>query len=1026
MRAAMRFRWAQALVILLLSALVTAALAFAPLYTRAVDQASVSALVEAAAPQDAGVRISSFSSSEPMLAQRPDALRSLLPPRLAAASGPPIASTSLTVRRLPFGGEPEGRVLWRDGMCEHVTFAAGACPTAKDEIAVSADQARVYNQPIGSKLAIGEFDGAVSQLEASPFTTVRVAGIYQPRDGRYWFGENLTGTAESDAGFDTMLAPAAFFDARVESRQGSGEWLELHHGLDLPLRPDALDADSIAPLAATITAFTTFPMGKERAATHAAEAVHVTSGIPEIAAQVAAGREQVRVIVPLLMAQLALLLGCVLWLVLVAAADQRRGEVALARLRGRGPRGARRLLLAETAPPIILAAPLGLGVALGLAALARRLLLEGRPPTELPLTTVYAAGLALLLMLALAVLSVRRLSTEPIADLLRSIPARRAGISLGVLEAMVVAASGAAFLALATGSVRGPIGQAAPILLAIAVGLLGARLLPAAFAALGRALLRGGRATPAAALLQASRRGTTRWLVPIVTVALCLVVVTADVVAVGARNRLGRAQVEAGAPTVLFVNNADLQKVTKATRELDPTGTALTTVAQVTTANGTTTMGVEPAAYQRIALWPDQDPAAIAWDHLTAPAEPPLTLTGTRLRVHVALSSLEPTRGNVAQLPTSVALALQLIDSTGSTEPVTVADLSADGADRDVTASIPCRNGCRVAGIGLVAPPNASPFHANLTLTDLRVDEAAVELGTTGSWRGPADPDTIAIGQAAGGGLRIELANDGRAQTFLAHASIPGTVPALTTAAATPADTAATIGGALMSGDDVLLTSADRIPFAPGGSAKVALVNLDNLLVTHWQGRGSATIEVYAAATDPADLAKLSTALADRGIEIRSVRHPGEVATAYGRTGAAWSLALSIPVAAIALLVAALGIVVLLAASWRARSRDYAALRMGGVSTRSVLLISLLESVPVVVFGGVLGAAAGLWSAPASLPMIPLFPTPPPTFPVDLRTAWSAALSAGGAALVVVTLVAALSAQWAARRARLDRLRDAV
>ena len=59
------------------------------------------------------------------------------------------------------------------------------------------------------------------------------------------------------------------------------------------------------------------------------------------------------------MAQMGLLLVCVLWLVLVAAADQRRGEVAVARLRGRGSRGARRLLLGETLPPVVVGAPLG-------------------------------------------------------------------------------------------------------------------------------------------------------------------------------------------------------------------------------------------------------------------------------------------------------------------------------------------------------------------------------------------------------------------------------------------------------------------------------------------------------------------------------------------------------------------------------------------------------------------------------------------------------------------------------------------
>src|SRR6476469_7563345 len=50
--------------------------------------------------------------------------------------------------------------------------------------------------------------------------------------------------------------------------------------------------------------------------------------------EVARGREQSGLIVPLLMAQLGLLALVVLWLVLGAAIEQRRPEVALARLRG--------------------------------------------------------------------------------------------------------------------------------------------------------------------------------------------------------------------------------------------------------------------------------------------------------------------------------------------------------------------------------------------------------------------------------------------------------------------------------------------------------------------------------------------------------------------------------------------------------------------------------------------------------------------------------------------------------------------
>ena len=42
---------------------------------------------------------------------------------------------------------------------------------------------------------------------------------------------------------------------------------------------------------------------------------------------------------------------------------------------------------------------------------------------------------------------------------------------------------------------------------------------------------------------------------------------------------------------------------------------------------GTTTVGVVPSAFRRIALWPGVDVGSLAWNRLTAPTAPPLVLT---------------------------------------------------------------------------------------------------------------------------------------------------------------------------------------------------------------------------------------------------------------------------------------------------------------------------------------------------------------------------------------------------------------
>ena len=137
MLAALRYRRAQTLVVVVLSALVTTCLVLAPLYTRALEQAMVRTMLRDASAEQTGLRLSSTSQTEPAIALTPDALEQLPPETIRPYFGPPVASTAIDVRRMPAAGEPGGRLLARDGMCEHVRFADGRCPSAQGEIAVS-------------------------------------------------------------------------------------------------------------------------------------------------------------------------------------------------------------------------------------------------------------------------------------------------------------------------------------------------------------------------------------------------------------------------------------------------------------------------------------------------------------------------------------------------------------------------------------------------------------------------------------------------------------------------------------------------------------------------------------------------------------------------------------------------------------------------------------------------------------------------------------------------------------------------
>ena len=128
------------------------------------------------------------------------------------------------------------------------------------------------------------------------------------------------------------------------------------------------------------------------------------------------GRAIVRTLVPLLLAQLALLAITVLALVANAAVEQRRPEVALARLRGRSREGGSRVVMAELSLTVLLGVPLGVGVALLIGELLRRTLMPAGVPLELRWPLLIAVGVAVVGCLVAVYLAARPVLREPVAS----------------------------------------------------------------------------------------------------------------------------------------------------------------------------------------------------------------------------------------------------------------------------------------------------------------------------------------------------------------------------------------------------------------------------------------------------------------------------------------------------------------------------------------------------------------------------------------------------------------------------------
>jgi hypothetical protein len=720
------------------------------------------------------------------------------------------------------------------------------------------------------------------------------------------------------------------------------------------------------------------------------------------------------------MIQLGLLALFVLGLTLGAAVEQRRPEVAVARLRGAGRAGGRRLVIAELLPVILAGVPVGTAVGLGLATVARRTVLDGAAPFELGPGFWLAVAAAALLLAALTWAAAASGTRDGISALLRSVPTRQRGWGLGAVDAVVIAAAGTAVVAFATGGLSGPLAAAAPALLALIAGLLLAYLIVPSATWLGRRLTARGAYAAALALLAVARRPATRRVVTVVTVASALLVFSTYAVSVGGRNRQLAAQRDNGAPMV-----ADLTGTNVATAEgvLAAVGEGHATPVVRLTGDKSfrTTLAVDPQAFGRIALLPDADPAAVPWSQLRVPTGRRLALTGGAVSLLVT-----PDRFRVAD-DFAAHLQLQLLDALGEQKNI---DLGLIPTDKPATlrAAVPCQAGCTVVQFAVSAIFGIG-YSGRLAISDVRVPGGRTDLpGTAADWRaGVAGANRVEVATGAPGTLAVRMSNDGKSQLGLPSRWFPTALPAVIVGPGSPPpggrSTGAVLGNTL-NGAQLDLTGIASLPRAPAVAGPAALVDLG--LLQHWGDRvgRTARMQAWFDTEDPAVLAEVSTALQRAGIEISGVRRVSDVRDSYDTSVPAWSLQLGVLAAAVGLLLAALVLVLLVASTWRRRSRDLACLGLTGVPRRGLSRVAVGEQLPVVLLAVLVGAGCGLLGAVLALPAVPLFAQPRDASTLDLSAPWGSVLIVLLAALLVLGAVAWLCGRTVAARARLSRVRE--
>ncbi|MDQ6895928.1 MAG: hypothetical protein M3171_04870 [Actinomycetota bacterium] len=1023
MWAAIRYRRAQAVALLLVSALITGCVAFAPLYERALEQ---SLLRDGLVHQDAmATSVVAQAVETRDVLPSPERIRSAFPAALAEVYDGGSDRWNSRVKYTGVGAAASTiEVYGPQVACQGIEIVQGSCPAAAWDLAVSADEARVQGWVIGTRLAAKEVVVGVADPGPLPQPFV-VTGFYRQRaDVGYWQGVTLEGRAGRTAGgradtplMDAWVTPAATFRGGWHASRVDVVWL---------LRRDAVTLEGLDRIPPAVGAMRAAGLSQ-------VPAFSVRTSVSDLVTGVVEGQDQARTIVPLLLGQLAVLAVVVLMLVASAAIEQRRPELALGRLRGRGPAGTAGMLLRELGVVVLAGVPVGCALALLTGELARRFWLTEGVPWELPPYSLVGAALSGVAAVLAVALVARPVLREPISTLLRRVPPRRHGWAVGVVDAVVVAVAAAGLVTLLSGNLSGPLALATPTLLALASGLVLAHVLVPVAGLVGRRMTARGRVVGALTAIQVARRPAVRRVMAIITVATALTTFATDALLVGARNRDERARAETGAQAVLTTSARDITALTSAVAAADPGGHTATPVVRIRqgSSDAITTLAVVPDQFARVAELPRQRDD-FPWAQIAKNPAPDTILTGRAWSVTVSdIAVTQAVPSGSTPKPWTLVAFLAPVGSRpfavtlGEIQPGATGPLILRG-------DVSCSGGCRLTGFAVTTGVAFEGLlRGSFNVGALTMDGGpAATIGAAGGWLSSGLPDApaqerqpYARASATGDLTRLRLdvqttRDDVQITAAGSGAAIPAlVVGALPSGAPGPAFQAAGLDGITLD-----LTRAAQVPYAPGGGADEAIVNLDVLArqSTQISTLGQAQVWLADAGAVPAVRAALTTA----GLSVLSVELVSDQKQLFDRSASAWGLQLALVVGLVALAIAAVVLVLVAATTSRARARDYASLRMAGVDARVLRRVGLAEQWIVIAVSVLIGALSGLLGGSLAIPVIPFFTVPSTGFPVDTTPAGGAVAIAALASLVGLLAVGAVVGVRVAGQAALSRVRD--
>lgn len=939
--------------------------AFGPIYLNSTNQTILHATLRGANPANEGLSLQTT-------------LEHYVPKKLAKAAasvprpsggrwyGRPI-TTDLSPFGTSVGPQPyHGELVARTGVCRHVHIVTGECATGPGTVMLSTRSAHLLGTARGDVFHMSLVGGRTAAL--------RIVGLYAAGNpgAPYWWGQNFFGFGNATS--RNPLLDAAFVGAgtivRIVPRSGVSSFVQV------PFLGSSLSVSTVGALESAIASYQHDVLTRD--------GIHAATQIDTVLARAASTEHTTGTIVEVVDLELALLAIFVLYFVASRTAAEREPDVRLAALRGFRSRSVAGVAMAEPFVLVSAAVPVGLVLAWLVAAATASATFGPGVGASVTVLAVVAAVVAGAAGVAATGIGVRQvLATVADAPVGGAARTGRPSTWRVVADVGAVAVAAAAFFELATAGVNKHAGSAAdalaalaPALLALAVGVLGARLLPLAL----RATHRRTAGSSKVALSFATRRVARlrEFAAPVILVAVSVGLATFAVSgwAVAGRNRQARSDVEVGAPTVLTVSVPPGSTLMQLVHQADPSG-RYAMAAVLERASDGTTLAVDAHRIASVMAWPPalQVPATtVARRLVPAHLAPPVIVRGTS--VQLTLDATAITGGAVPLL----SMDLYDQDDQGSVE-VTLGAIRSGTHRYRASLTGQCPGGCRLTALSITSTVAGVPAATTSSSETLSMTVASFTSKRGGRWvpvaaglRNPSrwtgSGGASVLRSSSGATVRIRFDGPGSTAMIAPH-DVPSALPTVVTAETN--SSASGQGGPLIVGLDGRTLPGHTVavlPEIPGIGADATLVDLgtaERLLTGSYV---TDTSQVWLAATSPPSIVH---ALERRGVTVTGTTTTAAVGRQLDRSGVslAYLLFLIAAIAAGALAVGATAFAV--AAGARRHRAELSSLQAVGVPSGLLRRFLWAEQSLALAAGVVLGAAVGLVAALVALRSIPEF-----------------------------------------------------